>query len=138
MFDCVQPDEFCLREVIVHVASHHTDRSKGFNENNPGMGLRIQKPEDSVSMVFGGYRNSIRRDSFYAGMGYDLLEAGPLFARVEIVAITGYAVPLTVAPLPEIGFRFAGYALAINYVPHMYVRGFEVSEVYGFSLQKRF
>lgn len=138
MFDCNQPDDYCLREVIVHVASYHHNRDAGFNERNPGLGLRVQKPGSRVSFLGGGYRNSIRRDSLYAGVAYDLIEAGPFYARVDLVAVTGYDIIVAAAPLPEFGVRFGGYGIAVNYVPPMQLGGFKVSGVAGFSLTKEF
>lgn len=138
MFDCVAQDQFCLSEVIVHVGSYHADRSKNYNESNPGLGLIFKKPEDKFFLTFGGYRNSINRNSLYAGIGYELLAVGPFYARAELVAVSGYLVPLMVAPLPEVGVRFHGYGLALHYIPPLKLGDLEVSGVVSFSLTKRF
>lgn len=137
MFDC-QQDEICLREVVAHVASYHTDRSIDFEEINPGIGLRIGKRSSRVWYTAGGYRNSHREESFYAGVGYDVGSAGPFFLKLGLVAITGYEIPIVVGLIPEVGVRFGGYGAAINYAPEVSVDGRTSAEVFTFSISKSF
>lgn len=121
-----------LCEILVHVTSYHTDRSKDFNERNYGLGLIAQRPGDRSFLIAGAYRNSIRHDSVYAGVGYEVFNLGPFYARGELVAVTGYAVPIAPAVVPEVGIRFRGVGLAVHYMPK--VEAIKVSEVFCFSL----
>lgn len=127
-----------ISEVVVHVASYHTDRRQDFNENNLGAGLIVRERGSRFFLGAGAYRNSIRRTSVYAGIGYDLIEAGPFYARIEAIAVTGYQVPVAPAVMPEIGITWRGIGVAVHYIPHVKADGLDVAETFAFSLTKRF
>lgn len=63
----------------VHTLTHHIDSHTGLNERNIGLYLR------SDNWTVGGYRNSYRRTTLYAGY---VLDYGPF--SVTLGAATGY------------------------------------------------
>ena len=76
--------------------SHHSDRSQKYNEFNPGLGLELPTPLDSVRLVAGRYKNSYSVMSNYAGVtvmplaiGNDV--TGQVKAGVLLSGVTGYA-----------------------------------------------
>ncbi len=117
-----------LQEVVVHAASYHLDRSVDRNENNYGLGLRF-KTGEHFTMV-GGYRNSMYRDSFYAGVGKEFYSVGPLSFRLLAGIVTGYGVPIAPLVLPEAVARFGNLGVAVNFVPHIG----PLPGVFGFSI----
>lgn len=125
-----------VSEVLVHAASYHTDRAAGFNEFNPGLGLIARSGDSRWYVTAGGYYNSLYRPSVYAGVGLDLVSAGPFYVRAVAGVITGYAVPVAPALLPEVGVRFGRFGVAVHYVPR--VESIKVAEVFAFSATWRF
>lgn len=84
----------------LHIGSHHVG-SNQFNNVNPGIYVRT---EDDV--VIGGYRNSIRRNTFYVAKVFET-DQHPF--GVVVGAATGYLLPVTplVAGTIRMGqFRF--------------------------------
>jgi hypothetical protein len=140
MFDCAQPDDYCLQEVVVHVASYHLDRDKNqeFNEFNPGIGLLFRVPGHGFFAAAGIYENSLYRPSAYAGVGKDFPIAGPMAFRLTGALVTGYSYPVIPVILPELTFRAGGYGLAIGYVPELSFGGAVVESFFSFSLLKKF
>jgi hypothetical protein len=67
--------------VGLHLASHHFPDDEGYNNVNVGAYARFDN-----GLTIGGYRNSIRRNSFYAG--YTQALPGPF--SVTVGAISGY------------------------------------------------
>ena len=138
MFDCIQQDDYCLREVVVHVASYHADRSKVHNEVNPGLGLRFKNPSSRWFAAAGVYENSIYRTSFYAGMGTDVPLIDHVALRFTVVVVSGYEAPLMPVLVPELVIERRGYGVAIGFVPKLKSGNHEVQSVMSFSLIKRF
>src|SRR5262245_17073269 len=102
MFDCNQVEDYCLQEVVVHVASYHFERDKDLNEFNPGLGLHFRVPDHSFFAAVGAFENSLSRPSVYAGIGKDFPIAGPLGFRLSGALITGYMLPVAPIVLPEL------------------------------------
>jgi hypothetical protein len=134
VFDCA-PDEYCLHEVILHVASYHTDREPQYNENNPGLGLRIKSPERKIFFAAGAYRNSVRSASVYAGAGMGMLDTGLLTFRFMVGGITGYSRPVLPFVFPELVLSYKEIGLMVGYVPKV---NNEIPQFFTFSLVKRF
>jgi len=67
--------------VGVHTISHHFPDDEGYNDNNIGLYARLDN-----GLTFGGYRNSIQRNSFYLGYSHEL--PGPF--SVTVGAVSGY------------------------------------------------
>lgn len=135
MLDCAHPEGYCLHEVIVHVASYHSDRNQDYNGNNPGLGLRIKSPGRRLFFAAGGYRNSLREDSIYAGVGMGMLDTGPLTFRFMVGGVTGYSKLVLPFIFPELVLSYGGIGLMVGYVPK--ING-NIPEFFTFSLVKRF
>lgn len=105
------------KELIVHVASHHADRAADYNEENTGLGLRLRKAGERLALAGGFYRNSIRNETIYGGVAYDLAYAGPATFRILGLVGTGYSFPLIPVAVPELALSWKGYGVAVNYLP---------------------
>ena len=134
MFDCA-PDEYCLHEMIVHVASYHTDRGPQYNEDNLGLGLRIKASDRKIFLAAGEFRNSLRKDSVYAGAGMGMLDTGLLTFRFMVGGITGYKRPVLPFGFPELVLSYKGIGLMVGYEPKV---DKEIPQFFTFSLVKRF
>lgn len=83
----------------------------GWNENNGGIGLSFKKKENDTikSILLGNYKNSIGKDSFYGGMGWQkrLLEGdlGHLDLGGRLGLVTGYEFPVApmIQPMATVG-----------------------------------
>lgn len=98
--------------------SYHLDRSQHFNETNPGLGIEHGITENTA-VVAGFYRNSISRESVYAGAAWTPLRAGYLRAGFVAGGITGYKIspaPMLVPAAMLEGKRFGANLL---FVPHV-------------------
>lgn len=138
MFDCTSPDDYCLQEVVVHVASYHFERGKDLNEFNPGLGLRFSVPGHDFFAAVGAFENSLSRPSVYAGIGKDFPIAGTLGFRLSGALITGYQLPVAPIILPELTFKAGDFALAVGYMPRLEFKDSVVESFLSFSLLKRF
>lgn len=138
MFDCVQQDDYCLREVVVHVASYHGDRSKVRNEVNPGLGLILKKSSSRWFTTVGVYENSNYRTSFYAGVGTDVPLVDHVALRFTVGVVTGYEVPLMPVLVPELVIERRGYGVAIGFVPKLKFGNHETESIMSLSVIKRF
>jgi len=138
VFDCAQPEDFCLQEVVVHVGSYHLGRDNDFNEVNPGLGMHFRVPGRSFFAAAGAFDNSLSHFSAYVGVGKDFPIAGPVAFRLTGVLATGYRYPVVPAILPEITVTAHGYGLAIGYMPKLAFEDAVVESFISFSLLKRF
>lgn len=138
MLDCAQQDEFCLYEVAVHAVSYHQDRSKDHNEVNPGLGIKIKAPDSRIFLTAGGYKNSLYRTTFYAGVGADFPIVDHVGLRFTAGILTGYELPIVAAVVPELVVSAGGYGVAIGYIPKFNYNGRAVESVVSLSLFKRF
>jgi hypothetical protein len=138
MFDCAQPEDYCVQELVVHVASYHFNRDADLNEFNPGLGLRLRVPERSFFAAVGAFENSLSHLSVYAGIGKDFPLAGPLGFRLSGALITGYHLPVAPIILPELTMRAGSYGLAVGYMPRLEFEDSVVESFLSFSLIKHF
>ena len=138
MLDCTQQDELCLYEVAVHAVSYHFDRSKDFNEINPGLGIKLKAPDRNIFLALGEYKNSLYRTTAYAGIGTDFPIIDHVAARFTAGLLTGYEIPLVPVIVPELVFSAGGYGVAVGYIPKLSVGGRDVESVVSLSLLKRF
>jgi hypothetical protein len=138
MFDCAQPQDYCVQEVVVHAASYHFDRDTDLNEFNPGLGLHFRVPNHSFFVTVGAFENSLSRPSVYAGIGKDFAIAGPLGFRLSGALITGYYVAVAPIVLPELTLKVHGYGLAVGYMPRLEFGDSVVESFLSFSLLKSF
>lgn len=93
----------------LHIASHHAP-AKNYNNANPGIYYRSNE-----GWTIGGYRNSLRKNSVYAGYTWKF---GVL--DVTTAGVTGYF--NTVQPLlvPSISlFTYKGITPRIAYIPRV-------------------
>jgi len=138
MLDCAQPDDYCLQEVVLHVASYHLERDQDFQEFNPGLGLHFRVPGHDFFAAAGAFENSLARPSVYAGIGKDFPIAGPVAFRLTGALVTGYHIPVAPVVLPELTFTAGTYGLAVGYVPELKFGESVVESFISFSLLKRF
>lgn len=99
------PNKFTL---LTSVASHHFGQrgywDKGeyrpFNEFNPGVGLEY-KLSDHIHLSAGTYRNSVYRQSVYAGVGFETGGNKQFGLGIELGGITGYnEMPVVPSAIP--------------------------------------
>lgn len=78
--------------------SYHFDRSKDFNEQNPGLGYMSEG-----GLLGGMYRNSYSKPSVYAGKQFSTPINGLLSAGLTVGGVTGYpAAPVLPMVVPEL------------------------------------
>lgn len=100
----------------LHLGSVHIP-SKDYNDYNPGLYIKTEN-----NLVFGGYYNSIRRPSFYAGKHFEYKHFS-----LTVGAITGYN--KSIYPLVVPGLTFGN--VRITLVPPVN----QVSSVIHFSYE---
>ena len=96
------------------VSKHSGD--KQYNETNNGIGFRIDSG-DWKGWVVGTFRNSLWRQTFYAGKEWQRHVAGPLSVGLFAGAATGYNYVVIPAALPEVILRFDVLELAMLVQP---------------------
>lgn len=98
--------------LVLAGASHHfgqhefwdNGQLRPFNEFNPGLGLEYKLSKHFHASA-GTYKNSIYRQSFYAGIGIETDGSKPLGAGIELGGITGYAeLPVIPSAIPYLRF----------------------------------
>lgn len=72
----------------VHAAALHSE--PGFESMTPGLGVVCDTRIEDVRVAAGAFRNSIRKNSVYAGAAWQPLRLGPAHVGVFGGAITGY------------------------------------------------
>lgn len=87
----------------IHLAAYHA--SSDYNNHTSGLGVICAGPRENVRIVAGGYYNSLRRDSYYAGFVYQPMTFGTLRLGAMGGLVSGYqtrVVPMAaaVASLP--------------------------------------
>jgi hypothetical protein len=104
----------------VNLASYHFDRTKGYNEQNLGIGAEYRRG-DHLRFIGGEYDNSFNRTSWYAGAAYftkPLIAVFGVDARAGLAggAVTGYdhTRPLL---LPAISFERGRWEANIAFAP---------------------
>ncbi len=100
--------------VACSVRSYHFDRSKDYNERNWGCGLEYGVARDT-RLIAGAYKNSLYRESAYAGALWTPLRLGP--ARIGAIGgiVDGYnANGGRFFPIVAPALTIEGYAAGIN------------------------
>ena len=93
----------------LHLASHHIP-AKNYNNSNPGIYYRT-----SEGWTVGDYRNSLRRNSFYAGYTWKF---GAL--DVTTAAVTGYFHKVQPLLVPSLSlFTYQGITPRVAYIPRV-------------------
>ena len=137
MLDCADLQEYCLREVAMHVTSYHFERAPNYNENNAGFGLKWRRGDGTPFVTLGTFRNSLDRSSNYTGMGSDWHLYGPVKLRLTAGLVTGYEVPLAPFVFPELLVgRKSGVAL--GYTPRIEVGEHMLDSFVSLTLFRRF
>jgi hypothetical protein len=93
----------------LHIASHHAP-AKNYNNSNPGIYYRSDE-----GWTVGGYRNSLRKTSVYAGYTWKF---GVL--DVTTAGVTGYFNKVQPLLVPSISlFTYQGITPRIAYIPRV-------------------
>lgn len=91
----------------LHTVSYHEDIASQYNNDNYGFGIRHYNGINYT--IFGMYKNSIRKQSFYVGRGL-VWNYGDLDLVLTVGIITGYyqTMPLV---LPSIHYKNVGLVI---------------------------
>jgi hypothetical protein len=102
--------------VGLHLASVH--EAQGMNNTNPGAYYR-----SATGWTAGAYRNSVRRNSVYAGKTWETSTWHGLSAAVTAGGVTGYGGKVTVLLVPSVAYSGGLGAVRIGIVPRPPVHG---------------
>jgi hypothetical protein len=104
--------------LIVGGLAHHSCRTCGFRESNPGVALQWQSPWfeeltglDNTRLTAGVYINSNDRNSVYAGAQWMPYSYGPVKLGLQAVIISGYkeaAITPVLLPLISVETQYVG------------------------------
>lgn len=123
-------------KVVIHLGSKHAE--PGFEEFNPGIGLRIPLPDYKVDFGFGAYRNSFGDASLYAGYSMSVLSFESVDFRLAGGLVTGYVKNIAPFIIPEIGIKLTKRVSAvINYIPAVEFGDLKTVGAVGLSLEVR-
>jgi hypothetical protein len=101
---CAQADTVGLHLASVHVPQRH------FNNTNPGLYYR-----NDAGWTAGGYRNSLRRTSAYAGYTWEYGVLG-----LTAGAVTGYQHTVQALVVPSLRlFTHDGFSARLAYIPRV-------------------
>ena len=93
----------------LHIGSHHFP-AKNYNNSNPGLYYRTDE-----GWTVGGYCNSLRRNSFYAGYTWKF---GAL--DVTTAGVTGYFHKVQPLLVPSLSlFTYRGVTPRVAYIPQV-------------------
>lgn len=112
--------------------SYHEDRSRGYRENNNGIGLEWQLNK-KYTLVAGEYQNSLYQKADYIGYRWTPWHAAGFSAGFTTILITGYTYDChtvgthdkyctpanrpALAPVPTITYEYKSIGLNIFVVP---------------------
>ena len=119
------------RMLTIHLASSHLG-ADGFNEENPGIGLRLGRGDWYGAAGF--YKNSLSRNSVYAGAGKTLGRIGPLAFNLNGGFVTGYNVPVAPFISPEVMFDFGRARAILSYVPKVTIKDTKTEHALALSI----
>ena len=104
--------------LIVGGLAHHSCRTCGFRESNPGIAAQWQSPWfeeltglENTRLTAGAYINSNDRNSVYAGAQWLPYRYGPVKLGLQAVIITGYkeaAITPVLLPLISVETPYVG------------------------------
>lgn len=123
----------------INLASHHFSRNEVARQNlsevNPGFGL--ERDAGEWRQMAGVYRNSIRRASAYALVGYTPLHITRLRMGLVGGAITGYEIPVAPAVGLIASLQFDRFGVNLIMVPDAHVMHKEVNGFAGLQVRYR-
>ena len=100
--------------VGVHLGSVHSTKYQNngetWNNTNPGVYVRTD-----TNWVVGGYYNSMRKPTIYAGKVWPIYQAGNLKLDLTTGLATGYR--FAVVPLVSPSVKFDGLPFRLHYIP---------------------
>lgn len=120
---------------VAHLASYHP-AVRTYNEINPGIAYR--KYSEDTFFAIGTYKNSISKQSVYAGVGIDIAKISNVTASLTVGAITGYHVDVAPFIIPEVSVDFNDFKLIVNYIPKITIGNMTVDAAFGFSAAMKF
>lgn len=94
--------------------SKHINSDKDYNENNHGIGYKTND-----GYLAGLYRNSLNKNSFYAGKEFqtDPLIGDKLRLAIVLGLVSGYNKPVQPLALPELLYGNKEHEVALGIVP---------------------
>ena len=121
--------------IDINLHAHHFNRTDvakyDLNEINPGIGLHFTNGD--YHKMIGIYKNSVRKTSAYALLGWTPINIGPVHIGAIGGAVTGYAVPYT----PAAGMFTVidlGKSITLNITAVPTIRSMKVVGFAGFQL----
>ena len=121
--------------IVVHLASYHPD-VRTYNEINPGIAYR--KYTDDKFCAIGTYKNSISKQSVYAGFGIDVAKKYNITASLTAGLITGYLIDVAPFIIPEVSADFNNLKIIVNYIPKVTINNLTVDAAFGVSAAMKF
>lgn len=119
-------------EIVLHLASRHPGNAGKYNESNPGVGVRIPLTDDT-SFGAGTYRNSLDRQSNYAGLIHKIMQVGPVSIGAAGGLISGYQDKPVPFLMPEASMKVGPGTVKVNVVPPVKIGGNRVDPAIGVS-----
>lgn len=93
---------------VATLTSHHFSSEK-YNQHNYGLGFESETRFNRLSVIGGGYDNSYKRTSAYAGMTFTPLALGPIHLGAIGGFISGYRSVIAVLPTAQIEYERIGF-----------------------------
>lgn len=128
-------DKNKYRMLAIHLLSNHLG-AEGYNEQNPGLGVRLGSGDWYAAA--GGYKNSLGRDSVYAGGGKTLGRMGPVDLNLNGGLVTGYDLPVAPYLSPELALKIGKARVMLNYIPRVKIGDKKSDQALGLSLGAEF
>jgi hypothetical protein len=120
-------------QIVMHAASYHFEGA-GHEGFNPGAAIRV--PRARSFLTVGGYRNSLGRESVYAGIGYTVADYGWIRFNVLGGAVTGYQIPVAPALVPEVEIVRGRVSLMFGLIPPLHAGSVNVDAAVTLSVGK--
>lgn len=118
----------------INLASYHPGNSSEYNQFNRGIGLEYHL--DSFFIAGGYFRNSLYRDSFYAGVAKEITFGSAEWVGAGAIAgfITGYDDGQEPRPaiVPYLFLTKNRYTLKVHYLPEI---GDVQDDAFGFAIR---
>lgn len=118
--------------------SYHFDRSKGFNEVNPGLGVEYRL-NSGVSVMGGFHKNSIDLRTTYAAVNYQPFSIGPIKIGASVGFMTGYPViregAAFFAALPFATYEGKRFGVNVGVIPNIPSRHIDGAVVFQFKFR---
>lgn len=123
------------RTLTLHLLSTHFGGGD-YNEQNLGLGLRAGR--NAWCAMAGFYKNSLDRNSVYAGAGWTLGRLGPAAIAVNAGAVSGYAESAVPFITPEFVMEFRGLQVLVTYLPKFETKHAKTAHTLALSLGATF